>query len=626
MSLPDIKTAKIAIIYVYYERNNEQKNQTNLAFFLKYGLNEKLWCNLNIETLFVINGHQCEVVIPTKPNIFVLKQDNCSDFEGWYNGIKYLENKKSIPIWEQYDYLCFINAGALGPIYENNVDDHWLHPFYNKMVKDNAVMCGSAMSFLPKSNPGGEGPKIVSIFCLVRCTEKIINILTTQKITCTDTTSINTKYESLMIKLHKTNCNTVLGAKFDKNDAILTGEYGLSRILLKNGFRITSLLYDFDCHDPNNWSVNNFTEPDRYMSFNGKNIPFSTIFIKNVWRIPNGGYASLPVLYNECMTYIYSKLNMKSIWNDYNKTITYNYDLLNKNTHSSWSNKKEFYEKYGYAEEVILFIKPSKKYSGCLIYAHYDKDNIIKDYVIQAINTFIYLGYDIIFVTASPHIINVDALPCKFFYINNKGAGTYWDVYLFGCQYILKKKIVYDYIFLLNDSLILPINGIKNFEKTIKLMRSSSDFWGHWASNEIQWHIISALFEFKYKMIKDIVKFMENNIFVCKNKGDYIHKCEVKFSQYLVDKGYTANTVIKSNNYFNLNCTCPVFNPQNIGQWIKNPRSFAIKWKYTISYINKNMVTPEMNYLMRFLYYGKYGTISDGEKEGVFPESQDEEN
>ena len=29
MDLPDIKNSKIGIIYVYYERKNQQKNQTN---------------------------------------------------------------------------------------------------------------------------------------------------------------------------------------------------------------------------------------------------------------------------------------------------------------------------------------------------------------------------------------------------------------------------------------------------------------------------------------------------------------------------------------------------------------------------------------------------------------------
>jgi hypothetical protein len=626
MSFPDIKTASIGIIYVYYERINEQKNQTNLSFFLKYGLNENLWSKLNIETLIVVNGHQCEVVIPTKPNIFVLKEDNCSDWEGWYNGIKYLEEKNLKPIWKQYDYLCLINAGAIGPIYENNVEDHWLNPFYNKMVKDNAVICSPAMSFLPKSNPSGEGPKVVPIFSLIRCTEKIINILTKQQINCTDITSTDTDYQREMINSHKTNCNTVLGSKFDKIDAALTGEYGLSRILIKNGFRITSLLYDFDCHDPRNWSVNNFIEPDRYMSFNRKNIPLSTIFIKNIWRSTKGGYDSLPILYNECMTYMYAKLNMKPILNDNNQIITYNYDLLNKNTHSSWSNKEDFYKKYGYAEEMILFNKPSRKCTGCLIYAHYDKDDIVKDYVIQAIKAFRYLGYNILFFTASKKINNINALPCNVFYTSNDGAGIDWKIWLFGCKYILKNKLVYDYIFLLNDSLILPVNGIENFEKTIYLMRATSDFWGHWASHEIQWHIVGTPIEFKYEMIKDVIDFISDKTMICKDKIDYICKCEVKFAQYLIDKGYISNTVIKSKDYLNLKCSCPPFYPENIKNWLKNLNTFAIKWKYSISYINKNMATPELNYLTRFLYYGKYGTISDAELTGFFPKSQDEEN
>jgi len=626
MSLPDIKTSKIGIIYVYYERINEQKNQTNLSFFIKYGLNEKIWSNLDIETLFVINGHQCEVIIPIKSNIFVLKEDNCSDWEGWFNGIKYLETKYNMPIWKKYDYLCLINASAIGPIYENNIEDHWLHPFYNKMVKDNAAICSPSMNFYNTYNPTGTGPRVLPIFSLIRCTKLIMNILTKQSIKCTDISSVNTYYEPLMINLHKTNCNTVLGPKFDKTDACLTGEYGLSRILIKNGFRLTSLLYDFNCHNPKNWSINNFTEPDRYMSFNGQNIPLSTIFIKNVWRLPDGSYASLPVSYDECVNYMYSKLNMKPILHDNNETIIYNYDLLNKKNHPSWSNNKDFYEKYGYAEEMILYNKPSRPISSSLIYAHYDKDDIVKDYVIHAIKTFRYLGYDILFFTASKSIKNIDAMPCKVFYINNDGVGTDWKIWLIGCEYLIKNNLVYDYIFLLNDSLILPINGITNFEKTIHLMRASSDFWGHWESNEIQWHIVGTPIEFKYKMITDIINFIKNNIHNCKTISDYINKCEVKFAQYLIDKGYKSNTVIKNSDYINLTVLCPVFYPTNIHNWIKNPNTFAIKWKYSISYLNKYSGAPELNYLTRFLYYGKYGTISQGELGGVFPQSNDEDN
>ena len=635
-TLPNIRNARIAIIYVYYERKNEQKNQTNLSFFIKYGLNDKLWAELNISTLFVVNGHQCEVLIPTtKPNVYLLKEDNCSDWEGWYNGIKYFENThpQKKKIWEQFDYLCLINAGAIGPIYEANSEskDHWLIPFYEKMVKDNAVICSPCMSFLPNTNPSGPGPKVVPIFSLIRCTKPIMNLLTNVQIGCTDILSIDTHYQKRSLELFGIDQNTVLGPKRDKIDAILTGEYGLSRILINNGYMLTSLLYDdtFNSQNPANWTVNGNTEPDRYMSFNGQNVPLSTIFIKNIWRADNS-YVSLPVLYGECKNFVYSKLNMKPIFQNI-PNIVYNYNLLNVKIIGNgigngpdWGSKQDFYNKYGVAEETILFNKPIENFNGCLIYAHYDADNIVKDYVIQTIKAFRHFGYNILFFTASQSLKNVDVLPCNVFYVKNDGHGTDWKIWLQGCKYLLNNNNNYSYVFLLNDSIILPINGIVNFGKTIKKMRATSDFWGHWESNEIEWHIVGTPIEFKYNMLNNIINFIQNTIPICANKIDYNFKLEVKFAKHLVNLGYKWNTVIKFKEIDNINVDCPVFNPVNIQKWINNPRTFGIKWKYMISYLNQNIVSPELNYLTRFLYYGKYGIISDGEKRGHFPKSNDD--
>src|SRR5688500_2365946 len=99
-NLSDFVRSKVAVIYVYYERINEQKNQTNLAYVIKYAMNRNLWYDLDITYLFVINGYQCEVTIPTYHNVHVLKEDNCSDWEGWGNGIKHFENIFQRPIWE----------------------------------------------------------------------------------------------------------------------------------------------------------------------------------------------------------------------------------------------------------------------------------------------------------------------------------------------------------------------------------------------------------------------------------------------------------------------------------------------------------------------------------------------
>ena len=615
--LVDITKAKIGIIYVYYERKNEQKNQTNLSFFIKYGLDEKLWSNLNITTLFVINGHQCEVLIPSKPNIRVLKEDNCSDWEGWYNGIKYFEGAEKKNIWEIFDYLCLINASAIGPIYESNVNhDHWLMPFYKKMAKDNAVICSPCVSFLRHCV---NGPKVVPIMSLIKCTKSILHLLTKVK--------INMQHDHINYK------NTVLGKKNNKIDAVCTGEYGLSLALINAGYRVTSLLYkNFDCHNQVNWNINGFTEPDRYMTFNGQNVPLSTIFIKNVWRW-NNGYASLPVLYDQCIAFMFKKLDMKDFFNDYKDDTNYNYSAikLEPGIHGmiqEWKSNKEYYNKYGVAEERIMFHNFKQDSNSFLIYAHYDADNIIKDYVIQTIKTFIYLGYNILFYTASSRIQNIDLdqLPFKINFVKNEYAGTDWKIWLRGCKKLISKNVNISYVFLLNDSIILPIHGVENFKNTIQKMRNTCDFWGHWDSNEIERHIVGTPIEFKYTMIHDVVQFIEDKIKICDSKCDkhnYIYHMEVKFAKYLIDKGYKHNIVIKIDTFDqNQTLKCPVFHPANIGKWINNPDSFAIKWKYMISYLSQNKASSELNYLTRYLHYGKYGYISDAEKMGAFPKSQ----
>ena len=620
-NLVDITKAKIGIIYVYYERVNEQKNQTNLSFFIKYGLDEQLWSNLNVTTLFVINGHMCDVLIPSKPNIHVLKEDNCSDWEGWYNGIKYFEGAEKKNIWEIFDYLCLINASAIGPIYESNTNDHWLIPFYKKMVKDDAVICSPCVSFLRHCV---NGPKVVPIMSLIKCSESIIYLLTRVK--------INMQHDHINYN------NTVLGKKNDKIDAVCTGEYGLSLALINAGYRLTSLLYNFDCHIPDYWGINNFTEPDRYMSFNGRNVPLSTIFIKNIWRW-NNRYVCLPVLYNECMSFVFNKLNMKNIFSNDNNNINnnYNYDVLKIKPGicgmiEDWKSNKEYYKKYGVVEETILFPNFKPCCDGCLIYAHYDPDNIIKDCVIQTIKTFIYLGYNILFYTASSKIENVDLdhLPFKINFVKNEKYGTDWKIWLRGCEDIVNKKINTSYIFLLNDSILLPIHGVENFKNTIQKMRNTCDFWGHWDSNEIEWHIVGTPIEFKYIMIHDVIHFIQNKIKLCSssasNKDDYngyVENVEVKFAKYLIDKGYKHKVVIKIDTFDqDQTLTCPVFHPGNIGKWINNPDSFAIKWKYMISYLSQNKASSELNYLTRYLHYGKYGYVSDAEKMGAFPKSQ----
>jgi len=120
-----------------------------------------------------------------------------------------------------------------------------------------------------------------------------------------------------------------------------------------------------------------------------------------------------------------------------------------------------------------------------------------------------------------------------------------------------------------------------------------------------------------------VVQFIEDKIklYTSIDKHFFIHNVELKFAKYLIDKGYKHNVVINVDT-LNQNALYPVFHPANIGKWINNPDSFAIKWKYMISYLSQNKASSELNYLTRYLHYGKYGYVSDAEKMGAFPKSQ----
>ena len=593
---------RICVIYVYYERMNEQKNQTNLSFFIKYGLNKTNWVNANITYLFVINNHRCEVIIPKREDVHILKEDNCHDYEGWYNGIKYFEDLNKTEIYNQFDYLCLMNAGTNGPFMDEDINNHWLLPFYNKMIETDSVVCSPYINNLPESSES-PGKHLSCHFSLLKINENIINILTKEKFT-----SKNKEYE-----------NTILGPKKNKMDAIFTGEYGYSSILILNNYKICCLYYDND-NIPLQYS--NIDREEFYHKNNDK--LKKTIFIKNIWRVGDN-YASQHVLYEYCSNFIFQKLKMIDIFKDIN--LTSNFDLLKiKDKCNLWTSKETYYKYYGYGEENIIFPIQNSNNNACVIYAHYDSNNIIADYVISGIKALIYVGYDIIFYTASEKInnINLDILPFKVNFIKNAGVGTDWRIWLDGLKNIKKSENSYEWILLLNDSLLLPINGVKNFKNTIDTMRSKYDFWGHWDSNEIRWHIVGTPIEFKYKIITHVIKFITKNLKLCKVEFDYINIMETCFAKYLVNQGFTYNVVvnkdtIKSKKEY----MCPSHNPYLINQWINNKSSFAIKWKYCISYLNKDIVFPEFNYLTRFLYYGPHGTISKGELCGAFPKSLD---
>ena len=605
----NVNLKKVCIIYCYYERKNEQKNQTNLSFFIKYGLDKSRWKDMDITTLFVINGYDCEVLIPRQENIYVLKEENCSDWQGWGNGIKYMENIFGKQIYRQFSHLCLINCSAVGPIYEDSLDIHWLDPFLNKLEQENAVICSPCINFFDNYSPGGTGPRVVPIMSLIKLDKKIMDLLTTVPIKNVADTSINNDYP--------VQYNTILGKKQDKTDACLTGEYGLSRILLDNGYKISCLIYDnINYSDTTIWG-NYSCRVDRHQNFT---IDFfiKSIFIKNYWRMNNNLRDGLPICYNETMAFINKKLNTSNIF--YGKVIDYDYHLLDINNQGEcldsikWNNKMEFYFTSGYCEEFILWPAQKQNNEACVIYAHYDSDNIIKDYVIQSLKILIILGYDIVFCTScNGKIKNVD-LPFEITYYTNKGAGTDWYMWLDK----LNVCYLYKRVLLVNDSLLLGINGIDKMKNSIEKMRSMDlDVWGHWDSTEINYHFVGTPIEIKNNVIIPLINFISETLPKCNNKMDYIHVLETQLIKHLKLHEFKMDVVIKEE-YISENdiirAVCPSHNPRYLERWINLDDAFAIKWKYVLPHLKGKNTSPEFNYLLRYLNTG------DNIMDNIFPD------
>lgn len=303
---------KYLTIYCYYEKDGHKKNQTNLQHFINHGLSIE-----NMDYIFNINGYKCSVNIPDFDNIKIFKRDNCMDFEGWYHCLMEID-------WFKYQYIFFINCSVLGPLNLNNTNEittDWFTPFLNKMDSE-TVLCSNVITNFSSKHPAGSGPRCTS-YCFLLDT-KILPILMTKRIFCGDY------------------YNTVFGRKKDRKDAILTGEYGLSIVIIDMGYNITCLHPNYSDRSSHDICVVDF-KPTIQM----------TLFMKNNW-IDGNFRVCPPIQYHRCMEIIGKKIKEVPEAYDYSKLKCDETGICYGNKSFNWKSKREFYENFGYSEEIEL--------------------------------------------------------------------------------------------------------------------------------------------------------------------------------------------------------------------------------------------------------------------------------
>ncbi len=243
---------KILVVYTYYKTPSADYN---LKFFHDFGISY----NENIDFIIVINGFDNDdIKLKELNNLYIIKRPNIGyDFGGHSAALKFVDSNK-----KKYDYYFFMNSGVIGPIlphYLDNNEKHWTEYFIPK-ITNYVKLVGTTIVCLKEKELKLYGPRVEGFFFL---TDQIgLDII---------------REDGNVFKNHQT-----------KFGAVINGEYGLGRCILKKGYNMDCMLYrykDINWRELKNWHMNNYKHPSRHHSYYGKSInPYEVIFHKWYWH------------------------------------------------------------------------------------------------------------------------------------------------------------------------------------------------------------------------------------------------------------------------------------------------------------------------------------------------------
>jgi hypothetical protein len=248
---------RVLVNYSYYETPIAKYNLE----FLLYQEN-KSQLNSHVDYNIIIQGFHCSVTLPEDKQFRIIRKVNRGyDFGAHEEGLKMRLKDNDIDEISElpYDAFVFLNSGCTGPFLPNYINLHWTQLFCSKLT-DQVKLVGSSIVCLPTTDLGGFGPKVEGFFF---CLDKI----------------------GLSLLWKKGN---VFTSHKNKTEAILNGEYGMSKDILAAGYNLDCLIYrykDIDWRDRKNWKCNDCKFPSRSNTLDGISLhPFETIFHKAHWH------------------------------------------------------------------------------------------------------------------------------------------------------------------------------------------------------------------------------------------------------------------------------------------------------------------------------------------------------
>ena len=268
-------------------------------------------------------------------------------------------------------------------------------------------------------------------------------------------------------------------------------------------------------------------------------IKFDKDLINQIYHLNNGENISRHQQAEEIFTYLKrSRIIIKLKKINSIKSDSSQFSLIKKPKNCQLNNEKI---------NKILNLKSKLQKKYIAVFAHYDKHNIVDDYVLYYLENLKLIADKIIFVSDNnlPEIEQNKLQNLCHKVIAEKHGEYDFGSYKRGLEEAYKLSDEFDSIIIANDSCYGPLKPLVNIFQPMEY--SDCDFWGLTVNQEIYLpHLQSYFVVFNKKIINsEIFRNFFRKVKCEDNKDDIIENYEIALTSEFINQGFKMDSFIK---------------------------------------------------------------------------------
>ena len=200
-----------------------------------------------------------------------------------------------------------------------------------------------------------------------------------------------------------------------------------------------------------------------------------------------------------------------------------------------------------------------------IIFVHYDRDNMVDDYVYYYLEELQKNASHLIFISTA-QLLKKDVENLSHYcseVIIRENVGYDFMSYKTGLHNFNYQD--YDELVICNDSVYGPLYPLEDVFESMS--QDSCDFWGITDNTDFYYHLQSYFMVFKKNVIQsNAFKRFWEQVKVLHNKDDIIQKYEIGLTRTLLDNGFTSSvyTKFQPTNIQKINIFLKKFTPSKI--------------------------------------------------------------